>query len=188
MFRAQSNIFDDVVVKATDENLTSENWEYILVRLSQSRACGGLVDGGRLSHAQGRISCHCHQMSRQVVRPRFADLNTAGCMRQGGLVRHGRQRCRRCHDQAIGAPQCERATVHAGARQRSQPKLRHTDAQGTCIAKLHRRHVAARERPEHTPGRQGQDTGAHGRVDGNVLTRPGSWHHGGGVHEAENPK
>ena len=32
MFRAQSNIFDDVVVKATDENLTSENWEYILVR------------------------------------------------------------------------------------------------------------------------------------------------------------
>lgn len=31
MFRAQGNIFDDVVVKATDENLTSENWEYILV-------------------------------------------------------------------------------------------------------------------------------------------------------------
>ena len=30
MFRAQSNLFDDVVVKATDENLTSENWEYIL--------------------------------------------------------------------------------------------------------------------------------------------------------------
>lgn len=32
MFRAQGNIFDEVVVKATDENLTSENWEYILVR------------------------------------------------------------------------------------------------------------------------------------------------------------
>jgi len=30
MFRAQSNLFDDVVGKATDENLTSENWEYIL--------------------------------------------------------------------------------------------------------------------------------------------------------------
>ncbi|KAF2472637.1 uncharacterized protein BDR25DRAFT_302749 [Lindgomyces ingoldianus] len=30
MFRAQQNAFDDVVVKATDENLTSENWEYIL--------------------------------------------------------------------------------------------------------------------------------------------------------------
>ncbi|KAF2713868.1 hypothetical protein K504DRAFT_473077 [Pleomassaria siparia CBS 279.74] len=30
MFRAQQNDFDDVVVKATDENLTSENWEYIL--------------------------------------------------------------------------------------------------------------------------------------------------------------
>jgi hypothetical protein len=66
MFRAQSNIFDDVVVKATDENLTSENWEYILVRLSQRRASGGLVAGGRLSHAQGRISCHCHQMSAEL--------------------------------------------------------------------------------------------------------------------------
>jgi hypothetical protein len=32
MFRAQANAFDDAVVKATDENLTSENWEYILVR------------------------------------------------------------------------------------------------------------------------------------------------------------
>ncbi|KAF2732008.1 hypothetical protein EJ04DRAFT_514211 [Polyplosphaeria fusca] len=30
MFRAQTNVFDDVVSKATDENLTSENWEYIL--------------------------------------------------------------------------------------------------------------------------------------------------------------
>lgn len=30
MFRAQTNAFDDAVFKATDENLTSENWEYIL--------------------------------------------------------------------------------------------------------------------------------------------------------------
>ena len=30
MFRAQQNIFDDAVAKATDENLTSENWEFIL--------------------------------------------------------------------------------------------------------------------------------------------------------------
>ncbi|KAG0161121.1 hypothetical protein PDIDSM_8654 [Penicillium digitatum] len=30
MFRAQQNQFDDAVAKATDENLTSENWEYIL--------------------------------------------------------------------------------------------------------------------------------------------------------------
>ncbi|KAI9871487.1 MAG: ESCRT-0 subunit protein hse1 [Pleopsidium flavum] len=30
MFRAQQNAFDDIVAKATDENLTSENWEYIL--------------------------------------------------------------------------------------------------------------------------------------------------------------
>jgi hypothetical protein len=44
MFRAQSNIFDDVVVKATDENLTSENWEYILVR---SIFYGGLRLGGQ---------------------------------------------------------------------------------------------------------------------------------------------
>ena len=39
MFRAQSNIFDDVVVKATDENLTSENWEYILVRAVLGGRC-----------------------------------------------------------------------------------------------------------------------------------------------------
>ncbi|MCJ1369525.1 ESCRT-0 subunit protein hse1 [Loxospora ochrophaea] len=30
MFRTQQNAFDDVVAKATDENLTAENWEYIL--------------------------------------------------------------------------------------------------------------------------------------------------------------
>ncbi|WEW58177.1 ESCRT-0 subunit protein hse1 [Emydomyces testavorans] len=30
MFRAQQNAYDDIVAKATDENLTSENWEYIL--------------------------------------------------------------------------------------------------------------------------------------------------------------
>ncbi|KAF2209318.1 hypothetical protein CERZMDRAFT_100520 [Cercospora zeae-maydis SCOH1-5] len=30
MFRTQSSPMDDAVVKATDENLTSENWEYIL--------------------------------------------------------------------------------------------------------------------------------------------------------------
>ncbi|KAL8675108.1 MAG: hypothetical protein Q9168_000479 [Polycauliona sp. 1 TL-2023] len=30
MFRAQQNAFDEAVAKATDENLTSENWEYIL--------------------------------------------------------------------------------------------------------------------------------------------------------------
>ncbi|RFU35094.1 hypothetical protein B7463_g1222, partial [Scytalidium lignicola] len=30
MFRAQQNGFDEIVAKATDENLTSENWEYIM--------------------------------------------------------------------------------------------------------------------------------------------------------------
>jgi signal transducing adaptor molecule len=30
MFRAQQNVFDDVIAKATDENLTSENWGLIL--------------------------------------------------------------------------------------------------------------------------------------------------------------
>lgn len=30
MFRSQQNPFDDVVIKATDENLTSENWEYMM--------------------------------------------------------------------------------------------------------------------------------------------------------------
>ncbi|KAL8872427.1 MAG: hypothetical protein Q9174_001936 [Haloplaca sp. 1 TL-2023] len=30
MFRTQQNAFDEAIAKATDENLTSENWEYIL--------------------------------------------------------------------------------------------------------------------------------------------------------------
>jgi len=30
MFRTQANPFDDVVAKATDENLTSENWEFMM--------------------------------------------------------------------------------------------------------------------------------------------------------------
>jgi len=38
MFRAQTNAFDDAVFKATDENLTSENWEYILVRTTNTLA------------------------------------------------------------------------------------------------------------------------------------------------------
>ncbi|EEQ92706.1 signal transducing adaptor molecule [Blastomyces dermatitidis ER-3] len=34
MFRAQQNAFDDAVAKATDENLTSENWEFILRQIT----------------------------------------------------------------------------------------------------------------------------------------------------------
>lgn len=30
MFRTQQNAFDEIIAKATDENLTSENWEYIM--------------------------------------------------------------------------------------------------------------------------------------------------------------
>ncbi|KAL9603840.1 MAG: hypothetical protein Q9219_000949 [cf. Caloplaca sp. 3 TL-2023] len=40
MFRTQQNAFDDAVAKATDENLTSENWEYILLANSLSQNCG----------------------------------------------------------------------------------------------------------------------------------------------------
>ncbi|KAH0562744.1 hypothetical protein GP486_002593 [Trichoglossum hirsutum] len=40
MFRTQQNVFDDVVAKATDENLTSENWEYILLANALSQNCG----------------------------------------------------------------------------------------------------------------------------------------------------
>jgi hypothetical protein len=51
MFRAQANAFDDAVVKATDENLTSENWEYILV----SRLSNTLESGQRKSPAIAAI-------------------------------------------------------------------------------------------------------------------------------------
>jgi hypothetical protein len=57
MFRAQSNIFDDVVVKATDENLTSENWEYILVCSVISERPARRVDGWRDLRALGHFNC-----------------------------------------------------------------------------------------------------------------------------------
>jgi hypothetical protein len=85
MFRAQSNIFDDVVVKATDENLTSENWEYILVYIL-NYAHGGYVDGWRLA---GLPRVRSTSPSPPAAAPDLGrtptDSNTAGCMRQGRI-------------------------------------------------------------------------------------------------------
>ncbi|KAI5849760.1 hypothetical protein BZA05DRAFT_436990 [Tricharina praecox] len=40
MFRTQTNAFDDVVAKATDETLTSENWEYMMDAWEKVNAAG----------------------------------------------------------------------------------------------------------------------------------------------------
>lgn len=40
MFRNQTNAFDDVVAKATDENLTSENWEFMMDAWEKVNAAG----------------------------------------------------------------------------------------------------------------------------------------------------
>lgn len=61
MFRAQSNIFDDVVVKATDENLTSENWEYILVRPPARHAVAANPTGGALCNPAMRRLSRCFE-------------------------------------------------------------------------------------------------------------------------------
>jgi hypothetical protein len=83
MFRAQSNIFDDVVVKATDENLTSENWEYILVRLPvpPRRAKMWKLAPGRLTP-----DCAAFRHPCALLRHFLANLSDIGCMRQGRLL------------------------------------------------------------------------------------------------------
>jgi len=64
MFRAAAgNVFDTAVAKATDENLTSENWEYILVGYSNSvQPLQYLIIGHRMSVtrlARVRLGTYC---------------------------------------------------------------------------------------------------------------------------------
>lgn len=72
MFRAQQNAFDDVVAKATDENLTSENWEYIMdvVDKVQSQPTGGkdvvasLIK--RLAHRNANVQLYTLELANAL--------------------------------------------------------------------------------------------------------------------------
>ncbi|GAB1732103.1 hypothetical protein NU195Hw_g8956t1 [Hortaea werneckii] len=72
MFRAQANPMDDAVVKATDENLTSENWEYILdvcdrVQASSSgppHAVSALIK--RLAHRNANVQLYTLELANAL--------------------------------------------------------------------------------------------------------------------------
>ncbi|KAF1809720.1 hypothetical protein P152DRAFT_146152 [Eremomyces bilateralis CBS 781.70] len=73
MFRAQPNAFDDVVVKATDENLTSENWELILnvcdkVEADDSGAkdaVGAMIK--RLAHRNANVQLYTLELANALA-------------------------------------------------------------------------------------------------------------------------
>lgn len=72
MFRAQQNAFDEVVAKATDENLTSENWEYILdvcdkVNVSESGgkdAVAAMIK--RLAHRNANVQLYTLELANSL--------------------------------------------------------------------------------------------------------------------------
>ncbi|KIW73419.1 hypothetical protein PV04_01541 [Phialophora macrospora] len=72
MFRAQQNAFDDVVAKATDENLTSENWEYILDvcdRVSSSESGSKDVVAAmikRLAHRNANVQLYTLELANAL--------------------------------------------------------------------------------------------------------------------------
>ncbi|KAF2173036.1 hypothetical protein M409DRAFT_16986 [Zasmidium cellare ATCC 36951] len=115
MFRAQANPMDDAVVKATDENLTSENWEYILDvcdRVSANsagpqQATASLIK--RLAHRNANVQLYTLELAnalsqncgpplhRELASKAFtdallrlaADRNTHGQVKQKILERMG---------------------------------------------------------------------------------------------------
>ncbi|KAK3700899.1 ESCRT-0 subunit protein hse1 [Vermiconidia calcicola] len=72
MFRGQANPMDDAIVKATDENLTSENWEYILDvcdRVSAStsgpqQAVSSLIK--RLAHRNANVQLYTLELANAL--------------------------------------------------------------------------------------------------------------------------
>ncbi|KAK4549361.1 hypothetical protein LTR36_006358 [Oleoguttula mirabilis] len=72
MFRTQANPMDDAIVKATDENLTSENWEFILDvcdRVSAStsgpqQAVAALIK--RLAHRNANVQLYTLELANAL--------------------------------------------------------------------------------------------------------------------------
>ncbi|KAF8439148.1 hypothetical protein BGX38DRAFT_1273514 [Terfezia claveryi] len=73
MFRAPQNPFDDVIAKATDENLTSENWEYMMdawERINESGengprdAAAALIK--RLAHRNANVQLYTLELANAL--------------------------------------------------------------------------------------------------------------------------
>ncbi|EPS41455.1 hypothetical protein H072_4642 [Dactylellina haptotyla CBS 200.50] len=77
MFRgaAGANPFDDVVAKATDENLTSENWEFIMEAVDK-------VDGGGEDAAQNVVGALIKRLAHRNAQVQIYTLETANALSQ----------------------------------------------------------------------------------------------------------
>ncbi|KAK6538884.1 ESCRT-0 subunit protein hse1 [Orbilia ellipsospora] len=84
MFRGnqQANPFDDVVAKATDENLTSENWEFIMEAVDK-------VDAGGDDAAQNVVGALIKRLAHRNAQVQIYTLETANALSQNcGLKMH----------------------------------------------------------------------------------------------------
>ncbi|KAK6354834.1 ESCRT-0 subunit protein hse1 [Orbilia brochopaga] len=76
MFRgAQANPFDDVVAKATDENLTSENWEFIMEAVDK-------VDAGGETAAGDVVAALIKRLAHRNAQVQIYTLETANALSQ----------------------------------------------------------------------------------------------------------
>ncbi|KAF3917784.1 Intersectin-2 [Dactylellina cionopaga] len=76
MFRgAQANPFDDVVAKATDENLTSENWEFIMEAVDK-------VDGGGADSPRDVVAALIKRLAHRNAQVQIYTLETANALSQ----------------------------------------------------------------------------------------------------------
>lgn len=145
--------------KATDENLTSENWEYIMDVVDKvgSEETGGkdvvasLIK--RLAHRNANVQLYTLEVS----------------------VDNGFYSSAHPPDDHIA---CERF----------KPELRIKDTSRTRVESLYRCLVTTCERPEHTSAGEGQDTGVYVRMGGDVQVGPGFGNHERAILQTQDPK
>lgn len=115
MFRAQQNEFDNAVAKATDENLTSENWEFIMDVCDRANAS----DSG----ARDVVAALIKRLAHRNANVQLYTLEVGGfCL----CLSSARSLCSLAHaDSMCVACQC------------SLPELRHQGAYRTCFAELY---------------------------------------------------
>ena len=120
-------------LRATDENLTSENWEYIMDVLRQSDDGGCWSQGCRGEYDQEAGASKCE---RSVIHLGGEETR---------LYRNG--------DGIL-------LTACLVACECPQPELRSKDAPGACVESVHRRTITASQRSKYTSASQGEDSRA----------------------------
>ncbi|KAI9888923.1 MAG: ESCRT-0 subunit protein hse1 [Vezdaea aestivalis] len=93
MFRAQQNAFDEAVAKATDENLTSENWELIM----------DVVDkvGGEESGAKDTAAALIKRLAHRNANVQLYTLELANALSQNCGNKMHRELCSRAFTDAL---------------------------------------------------------------------------------------